>query len=299
MIGLSGGPDSVFLVYFFKSIQEKYNLQLVAAHLDHGWRTESTRDAQFCKHLCEQLSIPYHQGHLRDIPQKKPPSGSAEQEARTARRTFFQELARHSRADAIALAHHQEDYIETFFIRLIRGSGLTGLTSIKARAGQYIHPLLETSKQAILNYLHGHGIAYRTDQTNKDTHFLRNAIRHTLIPAYTQLDPRASRNVVRTLKQLHHADACIEKLAQEQYHKLMQDGCIDTQLLLALDSVLQHRILMRWIVDAGVPFTPTERFFAEIIRFLGQPESKTHWINRSWGIKKVKHKARITHPLLT
>ena len=126
IIGLSGGPDSVFLLYFFLNIQKKYNLKLIAAHLDHGWRTESPQDAEFCKNLCTERNIPYFQKHLRDIKQTKSPSGSPEQDARNARRAFFQDLAHEQHADAIALAHHQDDLIETFFIRLIRGSRFNG-----------------------------------------------------------------------------------------------------------------------------------------------------------------------------
>lgn len=296
LIGISGGPDSVFLVYFFKHIQKKYNLTLIAAHLDHGWRAESARDAQFCKDLCAQVSIPYYQKHLRDFcdtPSGKSPSGSVEHDARLARRTFFQALAQEHAIDSIALAHHQDDLLETFFIRLIRGSGLTGLTGIKPRSGNYIHPLLEMSKADILEYLHAHTIAYCIDITNQDTNFLRNTIRHNLMPAYSALDKRATGNLVRTIEQLQHVDTFIEKLAQEQYQKIVQARWLDTQIFLTLDTVLQHRILLLWIINAGVIFTPTEKFFAEITRFFEQPESKTHWVSKSWGIKKLKNKVSI------
>ncbi len=206
IIGLSGGPDSVFLVYFFKTLQEKYNLKLIAAHLDHGWRIESFKDAEFCKQLCQKLDIPYHEKKLHDIKHAKRPSGSLEQDARDARRAFFKELAAETDADLIALAHHQDDLIETFFIRLIRGSGLTGLTSIRPRNGMYIRPLLETSKKEILGFLQKNDISYCIDKTNQDSDFLRNNIRHTLIPVYSGLDERATKNLVRALDQLQQAD---------------------------------------------------------------------------------------------
>ncbi len=295
IVGLSGGPDSVFLLYFLLSIQKKYNLTLIAAHVDHGWRAESAGDAEFCKKLCEQTTIPYHQKKLRDIKQIKSPSGSLEQDARNARRAYFQELAQQQQADSIALAHHQDDLIETFFIRLIRGSGLTGLTSIKAHTGNYIRPLLEASKAEILDFLQENNIAYCIDQTNQDTTYLRNNIRHKLIPAYAALDARANENLVRTIEQLQHADTFIEKTAQEQYKNIVQDGWLDCEKFLLLDPVLQHRILLLWIVNAGVQFTPTEKFFAEITRFFGQTESKNHWVSTTWGIKKSKRKAQIIY----
>jgi tRNA(Ile)-lysidine synthase len=295
LLGLSGGPDSVFLVYFFIALQKKYNLKLVAAHIDHGWRTESQKDALFCKKLCAQFTIPFYEKHVRDITSTKTASGSAESDARNARRTFFNEVAHQITADAIALAHHQDDRIETFFIRLVRGSGLSGLTSIKARSGIYIRPLLETGKSEILAYLHEHGIPYCIDSTNQDTDFLRNNIRHTLIPAYTKLDTRAGENLVRTIEKLQQSDNFIEKIAHQYYQILVEGSWLDIEKFLALDPILQHRVLLLWIIDDGVQFTPTEKFFAEITRFFEQTESKTHWITQNWGIQKVKRKAHIVH----
>lgn len=293
VIGLSGGPDSVFLLYFLKSIQEKYRLTLIAAHMDHGWRAESGRDAQFCKDLCLHLDIPYFQKMLADSNGATSASGSLEQDARRARRSFFQELVREQHAAAIALAHHQDDLVETFFIRLIRGSGLTGLTSIKPRNGMYIHPLLMLSKREILAFLHENSIAYCIDNTNLDTNFLRNNIRHNLVPVYYALDVRARENLVRTIEQLHQADSFIEKTAQGYYEKMVHDSWLALPAFLALDRVLQHRLLLLFIIKAGVSFTPTERFFAEIIRFFGQTESKMHWVAPDWGIEKIKQTARI------
>lgn len=298
IIGLSGGPDSVLLLYFFLSIQKKYNLRLVAAHVDHGWRAESQYDAKFCKELCEQFNIPYYQKHLRDIKQTKSHSGSPELDARNARRAFFQELLKQLQAGSIALAHHQDDFIETFFIRLIRGSGLTGLTSIKPYNGNYIRPLLKIRKAEILNYLQENNIPYCIDKTNADTNYLRNTIRHNLIPAYSALDARSDENLVRTIGQLQEADNFIEKTAQEYYTKIVQNNWLDCVSFLTLDQVLQHRILLLWIINAQVQFTPTEKFFQEIMRFFQHPESKTHWISATWGIKKSKSRAQIIKVLL-
>ncbi len=292
VVGLSGGPDSVFLLYFFLHIQKKYNLTLIAAHLDHGWRTDSPRDAQFCKLLCEQLDVTYVQKHMHDMPAIKN-SGSPEQDARKARRIFFEHVAQQYQADAIALAHHQDDQVETFFIRLIRGSGLTGLTSIKPQTGLYIRPLLSVTKQEILHYLHEENIPYCIDSTNQDTNFLRNKIRHTLMPVYSTLDTRAINNLTRTIDQLQQVEKYLEAISQEQYKKLMIDGWLDLDNFLTLDPVLQHRILLMWIIAAGVPFTPTEKFFAEIVRFFTQPESKTHAVSDTWAIQKIKRTAKI------
>ncbi len=292
VVGLSGGPDSVFLLHFLGHLRAQYNLTLIAVHLDHGWRENSPQDAKFCAQLCAAANIPLVTKHLRDLPAQKS-TGSLEQDARRARRHFFQEVAAAHQADAIALAHHQDDVFETFFIRLIRGSGLTGLTSIRPRSGEYIRPLLELTKQEILEYLDSNQIAYCHDQTNEDITFLRNAIRHKLLPAYRALDKRAEDNLQRTIEQLRQVDDYLEERAQHAYKGMVTDGWLNLDSFFELDAVIQHRVLLQWLIAAGVPFTPTEKFFAEITRFFKQPGSKTHAVSEQWKISKQKNRAAI------
>lgn len=294
IIGLSGGPDSVFLLYFFLHLQKKYTLQLIATHLDHGWRAESTRDAQFCADLCKKLGVTYVQEKLKPTPKS---SGSAEHDARQARRTFFERTLRQAQGEregSIALAHHQDDLIETFFIRLVRGASVTGLASIKPRHGLYIRPLLGVSKAEIVAYLQENNIPYCTDVTNQDTTFLRNNIRHNLLPVYEKLEPRARTTLLHTIAQLQKTDTYLEQQANKFYAQLVIDGWLSLPEFLALDPIIQHRILLNWLIQAQAHFTPTEHFFDEIIRFLRQKESKTHMITQAWGIQKIKNRAAIT-----
>lgn len=293
IVGLSGGPDSVFLLHYLLAVQKKYNLTLIAAHLDHGWRKESAADTEFCKRLCVLLGITLVTAHLQEIALTKKNSGSAEETARNARRAFFEQCAREHTADAIALAHHQDDAAETFFIRLVRGSGLTGLTGIKAKTGKYIRPLLSIRKKEMLDYLQEHTISYCYDATNADTDMLRNNIRHNVLPVYDALDTRAHDNLMRSIEQLQAADTFIEKIARARYSQLFCEGMLDIDGLLNEDAVLMHRILLQWLIDAQVHFVPTEKFFAEIVRFLQQPGSKTHTIMQNWALKKIKRKAKI------
>lgn len=294
IIGLSGGPDSVFLLHYLHSIRSSLDLTLIAAHLDHGWRTESLQEALFCKKLCNQLDITYVQKHMRDIVSLRPSRGSQEEDARNARRVFFEEVATKYNAHAVALAHHKDDLIETFFIRLVRGSGLTGLTGIRPRNGIYIRPLLNLTKHEIISCLDINGSTYYIDETNKDKAYLRNKIRYDLVPAYNEIDSRAQENLVRTIEQLQKADNYLNNISEKIYITLVRDGWLDIEKFLILDPIIQHRALILWIVDAHVFFTPTEKFFAEVTRFFHQPESRTHWITSTWGIEKVKRSARIT-----
>lgn len=166
IVGLSGGPDSVFLLHFLLHIKNEYNLELIAAHLDHQWRDNSNIDAKFCADLCANLNVTFISEKAENLTPSKKFNGSKEEFARNLRRSFFENLLKKFEANSIALAHQKDDQIETFFLRLYRGTSLAGLTGIKIKNENYIRPLLNTNKSEILDMLHANNIKYVIDPTN-------------------------------------------------------------------------------------------------------------------------------------
>jgi tRNA(Ile)-lysidine synthase len=298
IIGLSGGPDSVFLLYLFAALKNKFDLHIVAAHLDHGWRTNSPEDVQFCHQLTTHLGITYVHEHATNIQLEKPSKGSLEEQGRALRRTFFAQIAAQYNAQAIALGHHADDQQETFFIRLMRGAGVAGLAGIKPRDGIIIHPLLCCSKQEILEFLTAHHIQYLTDPTNSDNHFLRNCIRNNLLPALRSCDARFDASLARTMERLKEADDFIASHTTELLHTLLveQKGArwiaIDT--LFDQHPYVQKQLLIHWFIAVGVPFTPSTNFFNEVLRFLQNKRSNQHTFYQTWNILKKANKATIT-----
>ncbi len=290
VIGLSGGPDSVFLTYFLKSLESKYNLKLIAAHLDHGWRENSYEDLVFCKNLTEKLSITFISAHARDITNNKKFNGSQEELGRHLRRTFFEQVLEEYTADRTALAHHSDDQLETFFIRLVRGASLTGLTGMQPQDGHYIRPLLSITKQEILDYLNHHTISYKLDRTNFDNNYLRNNIRNTVIPALKTCDDRFQITSKRTLESLQETELFLQKvtaitlqeLTEAQENKLQ----LNSAKFLELDPYLQKRVLVEWLCQEKVPFTPSQKFFSEITRFLKNNKSNSHELHEKWTLIK-------------
>lgn len=294
VIGLSGGPDSILLLHMLHQLQRTYNLTLIAAHLDHGWRANSASEVVFCKEACEALNIPFVSAHLDDLklkPQKL--KGSKEEVGRNARRFFLETIVREHHADSIALGQHLDDQEETFFIRLIRGSTLSGLTCIKPKDGLYIRPLLEIKKQEILVYLKEQGITYLTDPSNELDLFLRNRIRKYVIPALRQTDDRFDHNFLRTLGSIQDAERFLVDLTQKEFKRIAHqvDGQwhVNSTQLHELDPFMQYRVLLEWLILSDVPFVPTERFLDEIMRFIKQPGSKTHTLHERWSIIKKKN----------
>jgi len=293
IVGLSGGPDSVFLLHALHQMRNSHSLFLIAAHLNHESRPESNDDAQFCRQLCAQLDIPIIVEQLSNITHSVNTNGSREALWRAARRHLFERIAHKHNAHSIALGHHQHDQVETFFIRLIRGSSLAGLSGMKPRDGQYIRPLLDLDKETIVAALDAQGIAYQQDASNDSDAFLRNRIRSQVLPALAACDDRFAHNISTTMKRLHEADTLLQQCAREYLSHDSHGYALKTVDFLAAPAVLQQYALTNWLVENKVPFTPSQGLFAEIIRFLKQPGSGTHTLYAKWRVVKKKERAVI------
>lgn len=297
ILGLSGGPDSVFLLHVLVQLKETYNLTIIAAHLDHGWRENSEEDRDFCKTLADKLGIKFVSCHARDIVINKKVNGSREEHARNLRRQFFESTALQYNAHAIALAHHQDDQHETFFIRLLRGTGITGLAGMRLQHGLYIRPLLPITKKDILEYLTNNNINYLTDPTNTSDLFLRNKIRNSVVPTLLTCDSRFTASLERTLENLQETDLFLKELTTKTFNTVTttQDNqlLLDIKAFLELDPFLQKRVLLEWLCTVQVFFTPSSSFFYEILRFLKESSSITHTMHSSWSILKDKKTAQI------
>jgi tRNA(Ile)-lysidine synthase len=289
VIGLSGGPDSTFLLHFLAQLRTEKKLTLIAAHLDHQWRSSAADDQLRCKQKAEALGITFVTAQAQDLAIKVKADGSQEAVGRKLRRFFLEQVAAQYHASAIALAHHRQDQEETFFIRLIRGTTLSGLCAMHPKNGIYMRPLLETNKEELVNYLHENGIAYCTDPTNSSLSYLRNRIRRSL-PALATCDQRFHNNFLRTLHSLHDTEHFLEQLTHTTFNAIMVYQHENYWLLLeqffSLHDYLQKRIVMHWLITANAPFVPTDQLLNEIIRFLKQPQDKIHTVYTRWSVKK-------------
>ncbi len=293
VLGLSGGPDSLFLLHYLVYLRSNGQIKrLIAAHLDHQWRTESASEVLFCKEACDALNVEFVSGRLSELSFSQEKLSSKEEIGRKARRVFLESILKKENADFIALAHHLQDQEETFFIRLVRASSLTGLIGIRPKRGVYIRPLLETSKMNIVRYLNEHAIPYLTDPTNAHCDYLRNRIRATILPACKAVDERFDQNFLVTLNRLRETEDFLENLTAQTFalisHNTNDKCTLDVTALLALHPVMQYRVLMQWLIHSQVPFTPTQLFLNEIIRFLGTAGSKEHELHKSWKLVKKK-----------
>ncbi len=191
VVAVSGGADSVALLHALWAIRLDFHLSLVAAHLNHGLRPEGEREALWVGRMTGKLGIPFHPGKVDVRSFQKQKALTLQEAGRELRYSFLQEVASKCRAGKIAWGHTADDQAESLIIRLLRGSGTRGLSGIPpVRDGIHIRPLIETWRKEIEDYLGSQNIAYLTDPSNQSLLYLRNRVRHELLPLLQQYNPR-------------------------------------------------------------------------------------------------------------
>lgn len=290
IIGLSGGPDSIFLLHVLASLQLSLDLKLVAAHLDHGWRADSSKDVLFCQEAAASLGVPFMSQKLSDLGTSWKFNGSLEEIGRKARRHFLGSVLKNYNAQSIALGHHAQDQQENFFIRLLRGTSLSGLAGMRPMNGFFIRPLLGISKETIVQYLRDRNIDYLEDPTNQSDNFLRNRIRQYLIPALKICDTRFEHSFNNTLNRLQSLDDHLEQetiklLSEFSICKYGKYG-LNLKKIMTLPAVMQKRFILAWLCKEKVEFPIQDSFLEEIIRFFHSPHGGMHQIHHTWSIGK-------------
>ena len=185
ILGVSGGPDSIALLLLLNSLKKEFKLSLFVAHLDHMLREGSSKDAKFVIRMAEKLKLPVTVGKV-NINALSRDGGSLEESAREERLKFFFKVARKNKAKKIALGHNLDDQAETVLMRIIRGSGMYGLSGILPKREicgyEIIRPLIGVTRKEINSYLKYKKIKPRIDASNYQNIYFRNRIRNRLIP---------------------------------------------------------------------------------------------------------------------
>ncbi len=178
IVGVSGGADSVCLLDVLVELGKKYDWELRVAHVNYGLRgSDSDDDERLVRELAQYYQLP-----CSVYKPKITTTSNLEEVLRDKRYRFFETIRQKYDCESIAIAHTLNDQAETVLMRLIRGSGLSGLSAMQAKTNHIIRPFLEVSRHDILEYIKERKLTYHTDSSNSDTRFLRNSIRHKLIP---------------------------------------------------------------------------------------------------------------------
>ncbi len=194
-VAVSGGPDSVFMLYLLNKIKQQIGISITVLHFNHKIRKESDEDEMFTKKLSENMHLDFISAN-GNVPQfAKNHKLSLEDAARRKRYEFFKQCKIELNLHSIALAHTKNDLVETFLINMLRGSSINGLSSMKPKRDFYIRPILFMEKEEIVDFLNVKNIPFKIDKTNKDTYFLRNRVRLKLIKTLKEYNP----NIIDTI----------------------------------------------------------------------------------------------------
>ena len=189
--GVSGGPDSMALLFALWDLREFYpGTEVIVSHVNHGLRgVESDEDAEFVRDTAQRLGFPFECVRVDTEGFRKKRKLSIEDAARELRYGFFNDVLTKHSAQRIATAHTLNDQAETVIMRLIRGSGSQGLAGIRPSVGNIIRPLINVTKHEAMEYLRSKGEPWREDSTNSSDEFLRNRVRNELIPLLESYNP--------------------------------------------------------------------------------------------------------------
>lgn len=225
IVGVSGGADSVALLDLLATLPD-FPLQLIIAHLNHCLRgDESDEDEQFVQRLADRYQLPceLRRVAVRQLAQQQ--RTSLEEAGRTVRYAFFNELRTRHHAVAIAVAHHVDDQAETLLLRLLRGAGTTGLAAMApVNPAGIIRPLLGVSRQELRKHLTDRQLTFREDSSNSDQAYLRNRIRHELLPLLQEYNPAIAQRLSATASLLGEDETLLTHCTETAFRQLSRSG---------------------------------------------------------------------------
>jgi tRNA(Ile)-lysidine synthase len=255
LVAVSGGPDSVALLHALTRLRAERRLALTVCHVHHGLRAEADADAAFVCALAEQLGCP------ATVERVVVPLGagrSPEEAARVARHAALGRVAREVGAQRIALGHTADDQAETVLMRFLQGAGPRGLAGMPVRRGRLVRPLLEVDRAAVLAHLHAHGLGWVDDSSNRDLRYLRNRIRHELLPLLAERAgarlPEALRRVAGASRELVDAlDALLAPRLRELIHPGPAGTLLDLDVLRGLPPGATKALLRLALTEVAPP----------------------------------------------
>lgn len=212
LVALSGGADSVALLRIL--LQLGYRCRAVHCNF-HLRGEESNRDEAFATELCKNLGVACEVVHFDTLTYAAEHHLSVEMAARELRYEVFEQMRKAHHLDVIAVAHHQDDAVETLLLNLVRGTGINGLTGIRARNGHVVRPLLRLTRDEIIAYLKRLEQPYVTDSTNLTDEYARNKVRLNLLPLMEQINPAARANIAQTAMYLSEAATLYNKVVTD------------------------------------------------------------------------------------
>ncbi len=248
-VALSGGADSVALLYLFCELKEQLNINVYAAHFNHKIRgAEADRDETFVKEQCEKIGVPIFIGSA-DVPRFAEENKlSVELAARKLRYEFLNTVAK----GVIATAHTASDNLETMLFNLARGTAAKGLSGIPVKRDNIIRPIILCTREDVELYCEQNNIPFVTDSSNLSDEYSRNKLRLKAVPVLKELNSSVEKSALRTAKSIFEDNEFIDGFAVGEFNKRFNSGKLDVSNFDKLHPALQKRVIKLFLVDLGV-----------------------------------------------
>jgi tRNA(Ile)-lysidine synthase len=252
LVAVSGGIDSSLLLFLLDRIKSDISITLGVAHVNHGLRgPESERDEAFVRALADRLSLPCHVMRADVRAYSRATGVSVQRAGRDLRYQYFEEISATEGYHKIAIAHNRDDQVETFLLRVIKGTGINGLTSIPIMRKRIIRPLLRTYRSEIEAYVHRFSIPFVEDSSNRKDTYERNFVRMHIVPLMARLNPRFREKVLLLLSDI----ASVDRLFEDEATRFLDgqgpleegEGRVSAAGLRALHPEVRFRVVSRML----------------------------------------------------
>lgn len=276
IVGCSGGPDSVALLYLLNQFAGERDIEIVVAHYNHKLRGgEADADEKFVKNLAKKLKYKFVIGASKG-------GIKNEEQAREQRYAFLEKARAEEGAKLVAIGQTLDDLAETLLLNLIRGAGIRGLYSLKAKRGNIVRPLLFAEKFELLSYLREKKIRFRVDKSNNSLVYTRNIMRHKILPELKKINPKATTALARTSLLASQADEYIISSSLKVLARLVEKEngkiIIGRKKFTSLSPAIQSEILRILSRDAGVSRDLSFVQIDEILQVIEKNIGKKHKI---------------------
>ena len=242
VIGVSGGPDSMALLYILNEFKNKIGFKIVCAHVNHNKRVESEQEKINLEKYCKENNIVFEYIKIESWG-----DDNFHNEARSVRYNFFEELVAKYGAKYLLTAHQGDDLIETILMRIVRGSTLKGYSGFSriVDKGDYkiVRPLITVTKDEILDFDKKNNIWYAEDSSNNEDHYTRNRYRHVVLPFLKNEDKNVHKKFLKFSETLLENSLFIDNEARKVFNKVFQDGVLFIDKFETLDHVIQTKII--------------------------------------------------------
>ncbi|MCL2846573.1 MAG: tRNA lysidine(34) synthetase TilS [Firmicutes bacterium] len=292
-VGVSGGQDSMSLLYFLSSIAAEAGFSIVAVHVNHKIRPTARKEATFVANFCKKHGIDFV-GLTVDVPLfAKTNKMGLEQASRVKRYEAFDQIIAKRKLNRFATAHHQSDQAETILLNIFRGSGTAGASGMAAKRGPYIRPFLETAKSDIVGYSYRMQIPYMADESNEDNTFRRNFLRNQIIPALQQEWRNVEKNIIDFGKNCRSDDDYLNSLVDNRSFQLAEHHVRIPLSLFTYPDAVVSRVVISGFEKLGAR-DDIEKKHIELVATLartGENGSKTDLPGGIFAIKEYEYLA--------